>query len=223
MKRIGSAIEGVALKDALGQLSASREAQRGKTSSHSQGTPGRPQEAGGMVRSLESIRAAQRHAKAAQLEALAREAGMPPAAATQLANGLRALAPTEWTFVMLSPAQNAAVVEWLSENSKRPQVAVRLWARLFEVLRNDTGQIMQGRIELADRLSIEPRHLSEIMTELESINAIRRERSGRGVRYFMNAAIATHLPGQAARRTARDADGPLLVVMHGGRTDPAPR
>ena len=123
-----------------------------------------------------------------------------------------------WTFVMLSPAQNAAVVDWLSANSKRPQAAVRLWSHLFTCMRMDTGEILKGREELAERLGILPRDLSSLMTELASINAVRREKRGREVRYFMNSTIATHLPSAEARAKAREADGQLLVVMQGGQS-----
>ena len=43
-----------------------------------------------------------------------------------------------WTFVMISPEQNAAVVDWLAQHSTRPQVAMRLWAKLFQNLRART-------------------------------------------------------------------------------------
>ncbi len=213
MKRIGDH----SLAAAIGQLDASRKARDRGGPGNSQGGPRETNGAPGVVRSLERTRAALKAADAAQLETLAKKAGMPSDAAARLADGLRATTPNEWTFVMISPAQNAAVVEWLSQNSKRPQVAVRLWARLFEVMRNDTGEIMKGREELAQRLGIEPRNLSQIMTELASINAIRRERSGRGVRYFMSPNIATHIPGAAARKEARDTHGPLLKIMDGGK------
>jgi len=232
MKKIGNAADQLAFRLAIGQAEAAL------------GGPGRPAEAtespeGGQepqrlqeapqrrvegrqrpqegVRSLERARAAQKAAEAAQLETLARRAGMAPDAAARLADGLRAQIPNDWTFVMLSPSQNSAVVRWLNENSKRPQAATLLWARLFEVIRNDTGEIMQTRDELAQWLGVLPRDLSSMMTELASINAVRREKRGREVRYFMNSTIATHLPGQAARQAARDADGPLLVVMQGGK------
>lgn len=169
------------------------------------------------VRSLERARALQKAAEAVQLEALARKAGMSPDDAARLAQGLRAQIPNDWTFVMLSPSQNSAVVRWISENSKRPQAVTLLWARLFEVIRNDTGEIMQTRDELAQWLGVLPRDLSSMMTELASINAVRREKRGREVRYFMNSTIATHLPGHAARQAAREADGPLLVVVQGGQ------
>lgn len=213
MKRIGTTIRDPALAAALGQLEDSRSAKKGKTSGSSQGGQG----AGGMVQSLERARVAQKAAEASQLEALAKKAGMAPDAAARLADGLRAQPQTEWTFIMLSPSQNAAVVRWLMDNSKRPLIAARLWARLFEVIRNDTGEVIASRIELAAHLGVEPRTVSELMTELASINAIRRERSGRGVRYFMSPDIATHIPGAAARREAREAHGPLLKLMDGGK------
>lgn len=128
-----------------------------------------------------------------------------------------------WTFVMLSPVQNAAVVAWLVQNSKRPQVAVRLWAELFTAMRTDTGEITLTRDELAERVGETVQHVSSIMTELEGIGAISRRRQrvagmrGPGmVRYFMNSLVATHLTG-AARDEAQAAAPPLLVLMEGGR------
>jgi len=165
------------------------------------------------VRSFEKARAARLVAEAATLEALAVKAGLPAHVAARLADGLRAQAPNDWTFVMLSPSQNSAVVGWLDKNSSRPQAAMRLWARLFEVIRNDTGEIMQSREELARWLGVEPKNLSTIMSELATINAVRREKRGREVRYFMNSNIATHLPGPAAREAARASDGPVLHVV----------
>lgn len=130
-----------------------------------------------------------------------------------------------WTFVMLSPSQNAAVVSHLALNSSRPLVAVRLWALCFEHLRNDTGEIMLRRDQIADRLKEEPRNISRIMGELEAIGAIirRRERVGgmRGpglVRYFMNSVVGTHLSGEARDKAQAEAPvGPLLRIMKGGK------
>ena len=129
-----------------------------------------------------------------------------------------------WTFVMLSPDQNEAVVSYLAEHSSRPLVALRLWALCFKHLRNDTGEIMLRRVEIADKLREEPRHVSRIMGELEKIGAIirRRERVGgmRGpglVRYFMNSVVGTHLTGEARDKAQAEApSGPLLRVMEGG-------
>src|SRR3954469_8552642 len=57
-----------------------------------------------------------------------------------------------WTFVMLSPEQNAAVARWLGKNSSRPKVALLLWQELFTALRRDTGEITLTREELAERV-----------------------------------------------------------------------
>ena len=228
MRTIGSAADQLAFRLAIGQAEATLGgAERPAESTgapEAEGKPSHPvrhvqaraqprRDLPEGVRSFEKARAAQRVAEAAQLEALARKAGMAPTDAARLADGLRAQAPNDWTFVMLSPSQNARVVEWLDKNSKRPQAAMRLWARLFEVLRNDTGEVMQTREELAQWLGVEPKNLSSIMSELASINAVRREKRGREVRYYMNSNIATHLSGVAAREAARQADGPVLRVV----------
>lgn len=128
-----------------------------------------------------------------------------------------------WTFVMLSPEQNAQVVDWLTDNSTRPQVAVKLWAKLFTALRTDTGEIVMTRDELADQLGIASDHVSRIMGELVKIGAITRKRErvagmrGPGlVKYFMNPRIGTKLSG-SARDKAQEEAPPLLVLMQGGK------
>jgi CRP-like cAMP-binding protein len=127
-----------------------------------------------------------------------------------------------WTFVMLSPAQNDAVVNYLVEHSKRPLVAVRLWSLCFKHFRSDTGEILLTREEFAEKLGTTAPHISEIMGELVKIKAIithrERVRGMRGpgmVRYFMNPNVATNLGG-AARDEAQAKAPPLLTLMHGG-------
>ena len=116
-----------------------------------------------------------------------------------------------WTFVMISPQENAAVVNWLLQNSKRPRAAVRVWAECFTGLRMDTGEIVISRSKLAARVGIPPQHVSNIMTELESINAISRIRAGRGVRYFMNPNVGTCLKGRS--RDAAQAAAVQLTLL----------
>ena len=172
------------------------------------------------VTRLREHRARQKAAEATEFTKLARKLGLDPATAEDLTAAYLADTRNTWTFVMLSPAQNDAVVEWLSDQSKRPHVAVRLWSHLFTCMRMDTGEILKSRQELADRLGVLPRDLSSLMTELASINAVRREKHGREVRYFMNSTIATHLPSHEARAKAREADGPVLTVVQGGQSQP---
>lgn len=168
------------------------------------------------VAALADARRKRQTSEAETLFRLARKAGVPAELAQQLASNILPTNQKEWPFVMISPQQHADVVRWLHRHSKRPQKATELWAHLFEVLRLDTGEILRSREELAMRVGISAKHVSEIMGELVSINAVRREKRGRAVRYFMNANIATHLPGHAARRDAQAADGPLLMLMEGG-------
>src|SRR3954453_18850752 len=52
---------------------------------------------------------------------------------------------TGWTFVMLSPEQNAAVMRWLRSNSRFPTMALALWGELFTALRRGTGGAMLPR------------------------------------------------------------------------------
>jgi hypothetical protein len=109
-----------------------------------------------------------------------------------------------WTFVMLSPAQNKAVVNWLIANSKRKDTALQLWAEMFEHLDRDTGEIVLTRAEMAEAVKALPRHISEITAELEGIDAVVRRYEGRSVRYFMNPNVATHLPEGERERAQAD-------------------
>jgi len=128
-----------------------------------------------------------------------------------------------WTFIMLSPDQNAAVVDYLASHSSRPVVAMRLWALLFQHVDGDTGAISLRRDEIAGRLGIALEDVSRVMTELQAVGAIIRYRErvagmrGPGVTtYFMNPLVGTHLAG--AERDAAQAvasPGPLQVIQGG--------
>ena len=117
-----------------------------------------------------------------------------------------------WTFIMLSPQQNAAIVRWLNSNSKRPREAVELWALCFTAMRMDTGEICMSRDEMAERVGTKPRHISTIMSELAGIEAIMRKRDGRNVRYFMNANVATHTTGKRRDRQQEE-HGPVQLSL----------
>lgn len=125
---------------------------------------------------------------------------------------------SKWTFVMLSPDQNAAVVNFLFSHSSRPVVAVKLWAECFRHLNFDTGEIMQTRDQLADSVNETSGNVSRIMSELESFGAISRKRvkvagmKGQGiVRYFMNPTVCTHLTGIARDDAQKNAPQLRLV------------
>lgn len=229
MRRIGDASGD--LLAALDRLERSRAGMKPAEASEARGghvitsrasgmAPEAPQRQSAAIRTLAAERAERRKHDAKSLLHLARSLGVQGEAlqvVKRAAEAAKAAEPSDWTFVMISPQQNAAVVRWIAENSKRPIVAARLWAELFAHMRSDTGEILEGRQQLADRLGIEPYNLSHVMAELESINAVRREKRGRNVVYFMNPNIATHLP-QNARIAAQRKAGPLLVIMNGGES-----
>jgi len=176
-------------------------------------------ERGHVVTKLSKARAKKRTEKARQIVCDVQCLGLDDETLAKIETAAKAHAqdPEQWVFIMLSAQQNAAVVRWINQNSKRPHKAVELWATVLEHLRMDTGEIMATRQELAQRVGTEPRIISSIITELASINAIRREKDGRRVKYFLNANIATHLGGASARAAARDKAGPLMQVVESGR------
>ena len=61
---------------------------------------------------LREHRARQKAAEATEFTKLARKLGLDPATAEDLTAAYLADTRNTWTFVMLSPAQNDAVVEW---------------------------------------------------------------------------------------------------------------
>src|SRR5689334_19966194 len=82
---------------------------------------------------------------------IAERAGLPERARGEIIAVIdrETASANRWTFVMLSPTQNRAVVRWLLEHSSRPQRAVDLWALLFEHLDRETGEIVLSRQEMA--------------------------------------------------------------------------
>lgn len=111
---------------------------------------------------------------------------------------------TKWTFVMISSQQNIAVLDWLEEHSTRRHEAMRLWSRLFTCLHSGTGEIMASREELAKMSNISARHVSIIMGELASINAIQKRKQGRHVVYFMNPNVGTNFTAEKRDHAQKD-------------------
>jgi DNA-binding transcriptional ArsR family regulator len=177
-----------------------------------------PQERGHAVVKLGEERAKRRAEEARQFVQDARRLGLDVETLGKIEEAAKAHAqdPEGWSFVMLGPAQNEAVVRWIAENSKRPHKAHLLWAALLGRLDWDTGEVRATRQDLAERVGVRPTELSQLMGELASINAVRREKQGRGVRYFLNPWIATHVPSAQGRSGGRQEAGPLLRVMEGG-------
>ena len=174
---------------------------------------------GAHVSSLAAAARQKRANEAVQLVQLARRFGFDQdtlAAIDQVAE-LHPETRDRERFIMVTTSQNLAVVRWISENSARPHKSNVLWALIFDHVHPSTGEIMLSRAEIADRLDEQPRNVSTMMGEFAAINAIERRKEGRTVKYFLNPNIATHIPGAGAREAARDAAGPLLTLMEGGK------
>src|SRR3954452_3544511 len=120
-----------------------------------------------------------------------------------------------WRFVMVEPSLYADVVEHLTKHSRRPHKAVVLFTRLFSYLPPDGNEVQASRAQLARVVEIEPRDVSEIMGELEAVGAVYRRREGRGVRFFVNPRLGTHLAGAVRDRAQAEAP-PLRLVEPAG-------
>src|SRR5215212_6961679 len=138
-------------------------------------------------------------------------------AADLVAHIERKLAATRgWGFVMVDPVAYAEVIAHLRRHSRRPLVAMELFTRLFSYLPPDGNEVLCSREELARVVGSDASHISKIMGELEAIGAVYRRREGRGVRYFVNPLLGTHLAG-AARDRAQGEAPPLRLVELSGR------
>ena len=115
-----------------------------------------------------------------------------------------------WKFVMVDPVAYAGVVSHLFAHSRRKQKAVLLFTNLFQFLPPDGNEVLADRGELARVTGCTPDHVSEIMGELEAMGAVYRRKEGRGVRYFVNPVLGTHLGG--AVRDRAQAEAPPLKL-----------
>lgn len=116
-----------------------------------------------------------------------------------------------WSFVMLGPVQNRAVVRWITENAKRPKLSVSLWAEFFCHLRTDTGEVVMTRSEMAEAIGCSPATVSAILSELAAMGGLIRRQEGREVRWFLNPKVGTCLTGVAREEAQRDS--PQLRVV----------
>jgi biotin operon repressor len=139
--------------------------------------------------------------------------GLPDDLATRFETLLDRHARSEsgWSFVMVEPNLYSAVVDRLIDSSRRPKLAVRLWALLFTKLPPDSNDVQASREELARRLGCTPDNVSEMMGELEDLGAVYRRKEGRGVRYLVHPKFGTHLKG-AIRDKAQAEAPPLRLV-----------
>lgn len=160
------------------------------------------------------------------------EQEVPAVAQTQLLNALHRLTHPDaeqpiWKggFMMLSRIQCVAV--WDAIRSlpavSRPNQVRHAFDLVLANLRQDTGEVMLTRDQFADKMGCAPRSVSTVMTTLERMDVIRRERRsiegvrGRGmVVYFINPHVAWNGSLNLRLEEAKHVAPPLLTLMEGG-------
>jgi len=133
-------------------------------------------------------------------------------------------------FTMLSRTQTAAIWKAIRElpADARPGQVRHAFDLALLNLRQDTGEIMLTRDQLAEEIGCAPKNVSTIMGTLEQMGVVRRERrkvdgmQGRGVAvYFVNPHVAWNGDLGIRKREASKQALPLLKLMQGGQ-DPSP-
>lgn len=129
-------------------------------------------------------------------------------------------------FTMLSREQTKAI--WAAIRAlpadDRPHQVRHAFDLVLLNLRQDTGEVMLRRDELAAEIGCAPKHVSTIMGTLERMGVVRRERmrvegiQGRGVAvYFVNPHVAWNGSLDIRKREAEGVSPPLLTIMQGGQ------
>jgi len=127
-------------------------------------------------------------------------------------------------FTMLSRDQTAAVWDAIRAlpADDRPNHVRHAFDLVLLNLRQDTGEVMLTRDQLAERMSCAPKNVSTIMGTLERMGVIRRERrriegvQGRGMAvYFINPHVAWNGSLDVRKAEAADAKPPVLTLVEG--------
>ncbi len=130
-------------------------------------------------------------------------------------------------FTMLSRDQTIAIWDAIRAlpSDDRPNHVRHAFDLVLVNLRQDTGEVMLTRDQLAEKIGCAPRHVSTVMGTLERMGVIRRERrriegvQGRGMAvYFINPHVAWNGSLDVRKAEAAEAKQPKLRLMEGGMT-----
>ena len=130
-------------------------------------------------------------------------------------------------FTMLSRDQTIAIWDAIRAlpSNDRPNQVRHAFDLVLVHLRQDTGEVMLTRDQLAERIGCAPRHVSTVMGTLERMGVIRRERhkvegmQGRGMAvYFINPHVAWNGSLDVRKAEAKDTKAPTLTLMEGGKS-----
>lgn len=129
-------------------------------------------------------------------------------------------------YTMLSRTQTAAIWDAIRAlpPDDRPNQVRHAFDLVLLNLRQDTGEVLLTRDQLAERIGCASKNVSTIMGTLERMGVIRRERrriegvQGRGVAvYFINPHVAWNGSLDARKAEAAEVKPPLLTLMEGGK------
>jgi len=151
--------------------------------------------------------------QAEQLRQYAFDLELSPEARTELDNALYRVTETpgrRWMFVMISPEQFRFVMKATAATSL-PDLSWKVFTAAVTYMRQDTGEIVATREQLAEDAVTLPRHVSTAMSELEKIGAIVRQRRGRRMAYFVNPNVGWN-GGEGARQEAAKEAPQLRLV-----------
>lgn len=90
-------------------------------------------------------------------------------------------------FVKILKDQWLSMVRALkSSHVKRPDLALRVLSALVVYVERETGEIVASRQDIAREVGAHPANISHALTDLVSLRAIRKVRSGPRSVYFIN-------------------------------------
>lgn len=129
-------------------------------------------------------------------------------------------------FTMLSRTQTATIWNAIRElpSNDRPHQVRHAFDLVLLNLRQDTGEVLLTRSQLAEQIGCAPKHVSTIMGTLEKMGVIRRERrkiegmQGRGMAvYFINPHVAWNGSLDIRKTQAQNTQRPMqFELIHGG-------
>jgi hypothetical protein len=133
---------------------------------------------------------------------------LPPASGRIFSKGFNMIDIEEYNYVVDQLLKLPA--------KSRPQDTLRVFVKLVGYVEKGTAEILLSRQQFADQCGILPRHVSTAMTTLEKLKVIRREITGRGVTYFVNANLLFNGDQDRHRVEAAKSPRPSLQVIEGG-------
>jgi CRP-like cAMP-binding protein len=131
-------------------------------------------------------------------------------------------------YSMLSRTQTAVIWDAIRklDPDKRPNHVRHAFDLALLNLRQDTGEIMLTRDQLAAEIGCAPNHVSRIMGTLENMDVVIRKRrkvdgmQGPGMAvYFLNPHVAWNGSLEIRQREATKHKPPLLRLMEGAKSE----